>query len=369
MSKKLIFKEDVESLVKKVALDFDVYFPARDSSGDCQFVRFSEEKKNLPKLCLDYDNLVIPPKSIFFPQIERMFTFKKGMAVENTQPHNSLPKLIFGIRACDLRGLQFSDVFFKRNFEDKYYLGRIKNRLTVLVGCTKPLGENKCFCVSAKTGPFLEKDFDLQFTDLGRSYFVETGSKEGEKFLKKYKKFFKDSGKEDSFLMVKIKKEAAESITLRVDFFGAIKKLMKGGLPQENYQRIGERCIYCAGCLYVCPTCTCFNVFDTSTSSVPTLSEPRLSGGKVERVDYKDGRLRNWDACILEGYSREASTHNPRVEKWQRTARRYEHKLKYDYQTTGMSGCVGCGRCLESCPVNIGISKFIQEITENKKIM
>ena len=346
MSKKLIFKEDIESLVKKAALDFDVYFPARDSSGDCQFVRFSEEKKNLPKLCLDYDNLIIPPKSIFFPQIERMFTFKKGMAVENTQPHHLLPKLIFGIRACDLRGLQFSDVFFKRNFEDNYYLGRIKNRLTVLVGCTKPLRENKCFCVSAKTGPFLEKDFDLQFTDLGRSYFVEAGSKQGERFLKKYKKFFKDSGKVDSSLAVEIKKKAAESVTLRVDFFGAIKKLMKGGLPQENYRRIGERCIYCAGCLYVCPTCTCFNVFD-----------------------YKDARLRNWDACIFEGYSREASTHNPRVEKWQRTARRYEHKLKYDYQTTGMSGCVGCGRCLESCPVNIGISKFIQEITENKKIM
>lgn len=346
MSKKLIFKEDIESLVKKAALDFDVYFPARDSSGDCQFVCFSEEKKNLPKLCLDYDNLVIPPKSIFFPQIERMFIFKNGMAVENTGSRQALPKLIFGIRACDLRGLQFSDVFFKRNFEDKYYLGRIKNRLTVLVGCTKPLRENKCFCVSAKTGPFLEKDFDLQFTDLGRSYFVEAGSKEGEKFLKKYKKFFKDSGKVDSSLAVEIKKKASESITLRVDFFGAIKKLMKGGLPQENYQRIGERCIYCAGCLYVCPTCTCFNVFD-----------------------YNAGRLRNWDACIFEGYTREASTHNPRFEKWQRTARRYEHKLKYDYQTTGMSGCVGCGRCLDSCPVNIGISKFIQEITENKKIM
>jgi len=80
-------------------------------------------------------------------------------------------------------------------------------------------------------------------------------------------------------------------------------------------------------------------------------------------------RYRNWDACVFEGYTREASGHNPRSQKWVRTSRRYEHKLKYDYLTTGMSGCVGCGRCLASCPVDIGMSKFIQEITEDKRIM
>jgi len=121
-------------------------------------------------------------------------------------------------------------------------------------------------------------------------------------------------------------------------------------IPQENYERIGERCIYCGACLYTCPTCTCFNVFDNSKGNTGV-------------------RMRNWDACVFEGYTRETSGHNPRKEKWQRTSRRYEHKLKYDYKLTGMSGCVGCGRCLSSCPVDIGISKFIQEITESKKIM
>jgi len=67
---------------------------------------------------------------------------------------------------------------------------------------------------------------------------------------------------------------------------------------------------------------------------------------------------------VFEGYTREASGHNPRLEKWIRTSRRYEHKLKYDYLTTGMSGCVGCGRCLTSCPVNIGISQVIEEVSK-----
>jgi len=124
----------------------------------------------------------------------------------------------------------------------------------------------------------------------------------------------------------------------------------KDFVPEENYKRIGQRCIYCGACLYTCPTCTCFNVFDNS---------------KADR----GLRMRNWDTCVFEGYTRETSGHNPRKENWKRTSRRYEHKLKYDYQVTGTSGCVGCGRCLSSCPVNIGISKFIQEITEDKKII
>lgn len=343
MSHKLILKKNIETLLSKASLEFNVYFPTQDKSGDCRFVSLLSEKKALTRLRLDYDNLVVPPKSIFFPQLEEMFTFKKGRLHEVIE---SSPKLIFGIRACDLKGLRFCDEFFRRNFQDKYYLSRIKNRLTVLVGCVRPPRKNKCFCTSSNTGPFLEDGYDLQFTDLEESFFVETGSKQGEDFIKKYKKFFKNADKKDILASKKMKKSASCAIELNVDFFKAIECLNTQGLPLENYRRIAERCIYCGGCLYVCPTCTCFNVFD-----------------------YRNRRLRNWDTCVFEGYTREASGHNPRKDKAMRTARRYEHKLIHDYNTVGMSGCVGCGRCLDSCPVNIGISKFIQEITENKELM
>ena len=134
-------------------------------------------------------------------------------------------------------------------------------------------------------------------------------------------------------------------------FKNSLELMKKGDFnPEENYKRISEKCIYCGACLYTCPTCTCFNVFDN------------VEGNQGERC-------RNWDGCIFEGYTREASGHNPRKTKVLRTARRYEHKLKYDHETTGMSGCVGCGRCLSSCPVSIGMSKFIQEITEEKKVI
>ena len=96
--------------------------------------------------------------------------------------------------------------------------------------------------------------------------------------------------------------------------------------------------------MYICPSC--FNVFDEQAAGLSR-------------------RYRNWDGCVFEGYTREASGHNPRAEKWIRTYRRYEHKLKYDYLVTGISSCVGCGRCLLSCPVNIGISQVIQEVSKD----
>jgi ferredoxin len=340
----IIFKKDIKELLSEAGDEFDVYFPVKNAYGDCQFMSLDREKDIFSKLTIDYENRAFPPKDIFFPQLEKMFIFKKEHIEE--KPISFRKKLIFSIKACDLRGLQFSDEFFKRNFKDKYYLLRIKDRLTIVVGCLKPPRENSCFCTSSHTGPFLEENFDLQFIDLGEAFFVEVASKKAKGFVKKYRKFFKRAQRSELLASKKIKKKAYKEVKLTVDFFKAIKLLAKGDVPLENYKRIAERCIYCGGCLYICPTCTCFNVFD-----------------------YKDARFRCWDACIFEGYTREAGGANPRKEKWQRTARRYEHKLVHDYNTTGMSGCVGCGRCLEVCPVNIGISKFIQEVTENKKSM
>ncbi len=211
----------------------------------------------------------------------------------------------------------------------------------MIVGCLKP-GKN-CFCTSTGTGPYLETGFDLQLVDIGDRYFVETGSGKGEEFIAGHAGYFKEADEQNIETSEKIKSDTAKSVELKVDFEKALQIFREDKVPKEIYEKIADKCIYCGGCLYVCPTCTCFNVFDEG--------------------DGNSGiRYRNWDACVFEGYTREASGHNPRKEKWIRASRRYEHKLKYDYLATGTSGCVGCGRCLSSCPVNIGMSKVIQEV-------
>lgn len=351
MKIKLIEKKNINNLLRETVKEWNVFVPQRNLGGDIWFDALAKQGADLERaageIVLDDVDTVISPKDIFFPQLEAMFEFSGGKIREIV---DSSPKLLFAVKPCDLKGILFVDEFYKRNFEDKYYLSRMQDRLIVVKGCIKP-PRPTCFCTSAKTGPFADSGYDLQLIENEDSYIIEAGSKKGEEFLNKYARFFKDSSMQAEKAIPEIKKKAEQAIELKVDFQKALDLMGKNDfVPEENYKRIGERCIYCGACLYVCPTCTCFNVFDN--------------------VKGKSGeRLRNWDACVFEGYTRETSGHNPRNEKWKRTSRRYEHKLKYDYKVTGMSGCIGCGRCLSSCPVNIGISKFIQEITEKRKIM
>ena len=351
MKELLLKKENVKSLCIEACDEWETYVPLEGMGQDVHFVKINDKDKDfsLDKLNLDYESLVIPPKVIGFPQVESLFDFQGGRITETVQHPGK--KLLFGLRACDLKGILFMDEFFKRDFQDIYYLNRSADRLLVLIGCKHP--PRDCFCTSTKTGPFLpvrrsvgqgeESEFDLQMVDVGDVYLVELGSKKAEEFVKTYRKFFDEASKKVVSQSKKAKRAAEQAVSLKVDLEKAIKNFCEDKIPEEIYERIGERCIYCGGCLYVCPTCTCFNVFD-------------------DKKETDSGiRCRNWDACVFEGYTREASGHNPRHEKWIRTSRRYEHKLKYDYLATGMSGCVGCGRCLSSCPVNIGIVQVIEE--------
>ena len=356
MNTYLLRKSDVPSLLMEAASDWDVYAPLREDGGDVNFKALPKAglEAALSSLALGDEPTLLSPKSLFFPQSETMFTFGPEGLRESLE--NS-PKLLFGVTSCDLAGLLFSEGFFSKDVPDSYYSSRASNRLIIVRGCLAPPRPGSCFCASAGTGPFAERGFDLQLVDLGDEFLVELGSERGEGFVAAHARFFArdegaatKEGSPDAASRAKAVKEGArEALGAGVAFDKAL-RLMADGDFEKNYARIGERCIYCGACLYVCPTCTCFNVVDRA-------------------ADGAGSRMRTWDGCVFEGYTREASGHNPRATKAARTARRYEHKLKYDPLVAGRSGCVGCGRCLDSCPVGIGMSKFIREVADGTEEM
>ena len=56
---------------------------------------------------------------------------------------------------------------------------------------------------------------------------------------------------------------------------------------------------------------------------------------------------------------------NPRHTQKERSRQRFMHKLVYyPMAHDGLCSCVGCGRCLESCPVNMNIVKVIKAFNE-----
>ena len=105
-----------------------------------------------------------------------------------------------------------------------------------------------------------------------------------------------------------------------------------------------EICIKCGVCTYLCPTCSCFDIQD----------EVRGDCGF---------RCRNWDTCMFGLTTQHASGHNPRPMGKERFRQRFMHKLKYFQDDFDVIMCVGCGRCVQSCPVNIDIREIVKALS------
>jgi sulfhydrogenase subunit beta (sulfur reductase) len=74
-------------------------------------------------------------------------------------------------------------------------------------------------------------------------------------------------------------------------------------------------------------------------------------------------RDRVWDSCMFVDYSLVAGGHNFRASRANRLKLWYGHKLKTFGKDYGRPGCVGCGRCVDTCPVEINVLTVSDALT------
>jgi len=336
---KTLAKKDLVDVLAAWAREYDVISPLKREQGDTIFDTF--DGKNFT---LDYGKPALSPKSVCFPQSEITFTVEKGNYSEVIPGAKTL---IFGIRACDMTGMLQTSSFMTRDREDIYYRRRREDTLAVVMACSGPQNET-CFCTTTSSGPWVERGFDLQFYDMGETFLVDAGSEAGKKLIQDGR-FTDTDGREAKERLSSFKAEAAEQIKEVPEVRKIMASLEDGSVNGAIWDYLGDKCITCGGCTFVCPTCTCFNVYDQVTET---------DGGL---------RVRAWDACLYGGFTREASGHNPRGSQALRIKRRYEHKLLYYNETDiqgAISGCVGCGRCSDYCPVHIGVLEVARAVAE-----
>ena len=115
----------------------------------------------------------------------------------------------------------------------------------------------------------------------------------------------------------------------------------------ELWKNISLKCLGCGICTFQCPTCHCFDIQDETT----------ITNG---------ARVRVWDTCMNPEYTLHASGHNPRPARMNRTRNRVYHKFNYYPKNYNVIACVGCGRCISDCPVNIDIIDVIDQAREVK---
>lgn len=299
---------------------------------------------------LEYTALRISPKTVVMPQSEAMFTFsldesKDDHHILREVPFDDTPRAVVGIRPYDARAIEI----LKKNFDtddykDPYFLRRYNSCTFIGLADNEPDSVN--FSTSCGTGPFDETGLDMLLVDTGDAYTGKVLTEKGEKFAAAAG--FEEADADGAAAIEDLKKAAEEKIKSSVAFdnIAAMDELTLYEAP--FWEDIAFACINCGTCTFACPTCWCFDIQD--------------------EVKNKEGiRMRNWDTCMSELYSRHASGHDPRENSFQRTRNRFMHKLKYflDKYNDGIM-CVGCGRCITQCPVNIDIRDVCKTMNDYK---
>ncbi len=280
---------------------------------------------------LAFQNSRLSPKHVVYPQTEPMFTYTLDPAREDRHRLKEIvreipPRAVVGIRPCDAKAFVLVRMNFDTpDYQDPYWLRAYEATTFIGLGCNAPC--SSCFCTTAGCGPFHEEGLDILLADLGEAFAARVLTPKGDapaEAENAYRECVRAAeGRISSFVQT----EHLRSIPVN-DLYNA-----------PFWEEISFSCINCGTCTYSCPTCWCFDIQD----------ETRGKNGV---------RLKLWDSCMYPLFTLHGSGHNPRGTKLHRVRQRFMHKLKYfvEKYDRGIQ-CVGCGRCVRLCPVNIDIRR------------
>ncbi len=283
-------------------------------------------------------------KRFVHPPVERLWQMRReGDKLSIDQPLEVKKYAFLGVRACELHALAIQDkVFLGGPYRDDRYRQRREDNFIIAVNCGDAGGT--CFCVSMGTGPKVGASFDLALTELlgeRHLFFLEVGSAAGSEILAQV------SPRPATALEI----EAADAIVANtaarmgrtLDTHG-IRELLQSNLEHPRWDEVAQRCLSCANCTMVCPTCFCTTVED-----------------HTDLTNQVAVRERKWDSCFTLDFS---YLHGGSVRKQTRSRYRQwlTHKLASWIDQFGTSGCVGCGRCITWCPVGIDITEEVAAI-------
>jgi len=340
MAEKIVKKSGLDDLLKSLAESYTVFVPKTDG----QAVSFGPLED---EVLLDFQNSRMSPKDFFFPQSERMFEYVTDPASEEANILKSCLKepesrLIFGIRPCDAKAFMVLDkIFTNDQYEDVFWTTKRDASVVVGLGCNNPCPA--CFCTSVGTGPFHEEGLDILVYDLGEDLLLKPVTGQGEQVLEQAGGL---TDADDKALKAgaDLKTGAEAAIASHVETDNIEEREVMELFEAEHWEKVQERCLNCGVCTYVCPTCHCFDIQDEVAGDV-------------------GDRIRNWDSCMSWLFTAHGTGHNPRPNKMSRVRQRFMHKFKYiPVKRDGDIGCVGCGRCIVSCPVNIDVRDVVRDM-------
>ena len=335
--------EKIGGLFEKIAGNQALYLPV-EKAEQVDFARWEEGAK----VRLDVLKTVKSAKDAFFPQNEDLARFKvEGKKIEiNAAKLADEPFTVFGVRACDAKS--FKDVLdrvFLSDPADPYYAARREHGTIVTLACCEP--DDSCFCTAFGIDPAEPAGDVSAWVAEGNMYFKPVTEK-GEKWIAAVADMLEEGDEaavEAKKADIRAKLAELPLADLSLEGFKGADLMEKFNDPQ--WKSLSEACLGCGTCTFVCPTCQCYDIRDFDT------------GSGVQRY-------RCWDSCMYSDFTLMAHGNN-RTSQVERFRQRFMHKLVYFPENNeGVFSCVGCGRCVEKCPIHMNIVKVIKALGGKK---
>ena len=335
----MLDKAGFEDWLRELAGQFEIFGPKANDRGIVNWQKLNQgelpdERPGVPKGSI---------KTFFFPQPETLLEFSARPGTEDAFiPHEPgtehKPRLVVGVRPCDARSV----VLNAMPYEDDPYFHKNRQNV-VLIGLACRQGCSTCFCTWTGGSPVGTEGLDILAYPVSRGYVLEPVTERGASLVESAGPGNDATGAELKELE-EIRSKAPSGLPEAMELAPRLRE--KGLMDLYNapfWQQLSDSCINCGTCTFLCPTCYCFDIQD-------------------ETLRGKGRRIRYWDSCMFPLFTLHASGHNPRGEKVKRVRNRFMHKLKYFPERFGPLSCVGCGRCVRDCPVNIDIRQVINEL-------
>jgi ferredoxin len=324
MQVKWISKKELVARTAKWMKEYRIYAPIHNGNE----LAFQIIREPAQIVLNEYSNTRYPAKSLFLPQSEVLMKYD---GILRSVDYSEKNRLIFGIRPCDVHAMKLLDfALVDQENPDLYWQKKRESTVIVSRACTSPA--DTCFCTAVGGSPFNTADSDALFVDLDDECCVYVLTEKGIPLFKGL-----PDADESQLQQVQTMTEQVVAAMPALLPKQQLHDSLMASFETDFWKDVSQSCLGCGVCTFLCPSCFCFDIVDETV---------------------RKERVRNWDSCMFRTYSLEASGHNPRSTKVERTRQRVMHIFAYWVDLINEIGCTGCGRCVEYCPVNIDIREI-----------